>query len=210
MTNSSMEAFYGQNNKDEKPFEFYLKKFKRLSPAEISKRTALSYDGKGFLIRLMGQDFSVSFPDCAVEGIRKVTNKERILFLRYLVDGYYNDPGDVFLPFQELTWGEVYIRQFTARAINRFAYSYGSRPWVLEKILTLLPARSLKSGDLGFDLEFMKGLRIRFILWFPDEEFPASAQVLFSDNFKQAFTAEDVANIGDIVLDRMKSLESLS
>ena len=31
-----------------------------------------------------------------------------------------------------------------------------------------------------------------------------NAQILFSDNFQYAFTAEDLANIGDIVMNRMK------
>ncbi|HIQ95452.1 MAG TPA: DUF3786 domain-containing protein [Candidatus Limivivens merdigallinarum] len=37
-----------------------------------------------------------------------------------------------------------------------------------------------------------------------DEEFAPSAQILFSDNFPVAYTAEDVAYIGDVVLDYMK------
>ena len=38
-----------------------------------------------------------------------------------------------------------------------------------------------------------------------DEEFPPSAQILFSDNFPLAYAAEDAAYIGDVVLDYMKS-----
>ena len=52
----------------------------------------------------------------------------------------------------------------------------------------------------------MPGLTIRFLLWLGDEEFPPNGQILFSDNFRYAFTAEDLANAGDIVLTRMKKL----
>ena len=52
----------------------------------------------------------------------------------------------------------------------------------------------------------MPGLTIQFLLWLADEEFPPNAQILFSDNFRYAFTAEDMANIGDIVLNRMKKI----
>ena len=37
-------------------------------------------------------------------------------------------------------------------------------------------------------------------------EFPPNAQILFSDNFRYAFTAEDLAVVGDIVLGRMKKI----
>ena len=52
----------------------------------------------------------------------------------------------------------------------------------------------------------MPGLSIQFLLWLGDDEFPPNAQILFSDNFRYAFTAEDLANAGDIVLNRMKKL----
>ena len=53
----------------------------------------------------------------------------------------------------------------------------------------------------------MRGLTIRFLLWLGDDEFPPNAQILFSDNFRSAFTAEDMANIGDIVMNRMKKAQ---
>ena len=46
----------------------------------------------------------------------------------------------------------------------------------------------------------------KFLLWLGDDEFPPNAQILFSDNFRYAFTAEDLANIGDILLNRMKAI----
>lgn len=202
-----MESFYKKNNKDEEPLKYYFSKYQELSFWDISKRTALDYDGKDFSIFLMGENFKISYPDFSIRGPRVPSNTERILFLRYLTDGYYNEPHGNFIPYRELPWGEVYLRQFTLRCINRFSYSYGARPEILKKVMGKLPSKSIKSGDLGFELDFMKGLKIRLSLWLPDEEFPANAQVLFSDNFKQAFTAEDVAGIGDVVLDRMKAIE---
>ena len=69
-----------------------------------------------------------------------------------------------------------------------------------------LPAVRLDRGDAGYQVELLPGLQIQFILWLGDEEFPPSGQILFSDNFLLAFTAEDMAVIGDIVLGRMKAL----
>jgi hypothetical protein len=67
-----------------------------------------------------------------------------------------------------------------------------------------LPATAISQSDVGYQVTLMKDLTIQFLLWLGDDEFPPSGQILFSDNFRYAFTAEDMANIGDIVLNRMK------
>ena len=59
---------------------------------------------------------------------------------------------------------------------------------------------------MGYEITLMPGLTMRFLLWLGDDEFPPNAQILFSDNFRYAFTAEDMANIGDIVISRMKEI----
>lgn len=45
-----------------------------------------------------------------------------------------------------------------------------------------------------------------FILWAGDEEFPPSAQILFSDNFPLSFEAEDLAVVGDISIGTLKKI----
>ena len=57
---------------------------------------------------------------------------------------------------------------------------------------------------MAFDIPFINGLTVRLIVWEGDDEFPPSSQILFSDNFPNAFTAEDIAVTGDIILDAMK------
>lgn len=68
-------------------------------------------------------------------------------------------------------------------------------------------ARPISQSDQGWEITLMRGLTIRFLLWLGDDEFPPNAQILFSDNFRSAFTAEDMANIGDIVMNRMKKAQ---
>lgn len=60
-------------------------------------------------------------------------------------------------------------------------------------------------------LSFWEDLRLCLILWEgePEEGFPPSAQILFSDNFPAAFSAEDVAYVGDIVMDYMKKCREI-
>lgn len=194
------------NNKEEKPLEFYVGKFREMDPAEMAARCGLPYDGAARTITmdLFGEQFLVSHPDYTVVGPTPLTNAERILFLRYLLDGRKAQPLGQYLTYREFPWGEVYLRQFTGRCINRFAFTYGSKLDLLNRIMERLPAKKLPRSDCGWEVELMEGLSIQFLLWAGDDEFPPNAQILFSDNFRYAFTAEDLANVGDIVLNRMK------
>ena len=199
-----MEPIYGKNNKEELPLEYYLAKFREGDPQEMADRCALPFDGKRFTIHLLGDTFTLSHPEYDIQGDRTPTNPERILFLRYLLDGKYAPPTGAFLTYREFPWGEVYLQQFTGRCIKRFAFSYNAKPDLLARIMERLPAHPVKMGDIGYELELMDGLSLQLILWQGDDEFPPNAQILFSENFRDAFTAEDMANIGDIVLNRMK------
>ena len=53
------------NNKEEKPLEFYLEKYKEMDPAEMAARCGLPYDGEARTItmNLLGEQFLVSHPD---------------------------------------------------------------------------------------------------------------------------------------------------
>jgi len=196
------------NNKEEKPLAYYIEKYRELDPAEMAVRCGLPYDGdtRTITMNLLGEKYLVTHPDYTIVGPAPLTNAERILFLRYLLDGRKAQPLGSYLTYREFQWGEVYLRQFTGRCINRFAFSYGGKPEFLCRIMEKLPAKKLSRSDCGWELELMEGLTIQFLLWTGDDEFPPNAQILFSDNFRYAFTAEDLANIGDIVLNRMKRI----
>lgn len=200
------EMPYAPDSKEAMPLAFYQEKFRQLDAADISRRCCVPYDGSTgmFTLTLLGETYRIHYPDFFVEG-GTTSPQEQILFLRYLVDGTLCPAGD-FVTYRELPWGEVYIRQFTGRCITRLAFSYGNRQDVFCKVMEKLPAVPVKMGDVAYELEFMPQLRIRMILWAGDDEFPPNAQILLSDNFASAFATEDVAYVGDIVLNRMKKL----
>jgi hypothetical protein len=130
-----------------------------------------------------------------------------ILILRYLCEGrYYSDTGKR-LSYNEVPWGPVYYRNFDGRCLKRLAYGFGNDIPRFRRIIESAPglkAEKLPQGDAGYRIEFLSGLFISLILYAADDEFPPSAQILFDDNFVFAFTAEDLAVVGEVVIDRLK------
>ena len=101
-----MEPIYGKNNKEELPLEFYVKRFQAGDPAEMAARCALPWDEetKTIAMTLLGEPFTVSHPDFTVAGPRVLSNPERILLLRYLLDRRCAMPTGQYLTYREFPW----------------------------------------------------------------------------------------------------------
>jgi hypothetical protein len=132
-----------------------------------------------------------------------------ILILRYLCGGRYYRENGKRLSYNEVPWGPVYYRNFDGRCLKRLAYGFGNDIPRFRRIIETAPglkAEKLPQGDAGYRIEFLSGLFISLIVYAADEEFPPSAQILFDDNFVFAFTAEDLAVAGEVVIDRLKHM----
>jgi len=198
---------FEQNNKDRLPYLHYLEELQKLDPKEAAERCGVKYDPEEqtFLFQLLNKGYILKYPGFEVVN-GELSIAEKILLMRYLLEGKLVPASGKFLTYREMPWGEVYNQQFTGRCIMRLTYSYGVRPDAFSATLEKLGAKPIKAGDRAYELEFMEGLFLRLILWEADDEFPPSVQVLFSDNFQFAFSAEDMAVVGDITINTMKKM----
>jgi hypothetical protein len=197
------------NNKDDMPLKHYSERFAELDPAEASERTGLSFDrARGaFVFRLMGTEYAIGHPAGTVTpgGLR--TN-ERILLLRYLCEGRFGQAGGRRLSYHETPWGNTYYRQFEGRVLKRAAYTFtGDIAGFRRKVdASPVQAERIAQSDAGYRFMFLDGFFVTLMLYAGDDEFPPSAQMLFDDNFLGAFSAEDMAVVGEIVIQRLQSL----
>jgi hypothetical protein len=189
-----------------------------------------------FRLRILGTEYLARFPDfCLLDGTGEAQGEalgevhcetpcvshvaslgeatinpyERILFIRYLCEGKYFPPQGKRLAYNEIPWGSVYYRNFEGRCLKRCAFAFGRDIPGFKTLIEQNPqlrAEALDIGDAAYRLEFINGLCISLILWGADDEFPPSSQILFDDNFVFAFTAEDMAAVGEVLLERLQKL----
>lgn len=219
-----MDISYEKDSKERVPFEHYQAEYERADPQEISVRTGFPYstETQSFLIKFLGTEYEVSFPvfDAKPVAADNLGDEDgtrcfplvsmhaaRILVIRFLLEGCAAAGTGKFLTYREVPWGEVYYRQFNGRCMLRLAYSWGNRLDAFCAVMNRLGAKPVKDGDAGYELELFDGFAIRFQLWAGDEEFPPSAQILFSDNFAAAFHAEDLVVACDVIIGTMKLLQ---
>ena len=200
-----------ENHKEMVPFEHYVGLYEKLDPVEASQRCGVKYDpAKGaFTMRLLWVDYELTWPKFSIrsedpEGFALENLPAQMLMMRYLLEGRQSAGSGQFLPYREMPWGEVYLKPFTGRCLNRAAFIFGTRLEAFVRAMAQTRAIPLNKGDAAYQLEIIPGYDVRLIVWEGDDEFPPNSQILFSDNFPQAFSAEDRTVVGDILISDIK------
>ena len=199
------------NQKEEAPFAFYKERFTAADPAEISARLGLPFENGGFSVTLLGTTYRISHPDCVFTADREdalgVTSLTvQVLLLRLLLLGKPAPETEDFKSFSELPWGEVYQKPFSGRILNRAAFTFGTRLDDFRRAAEKLGGKPISQGDAAYEFRFTENYRLRLILWEADDEFPPSAQVLYSANFPLGFSADDRVIAAETLLNSLKQL----
>ena len=199
-----------ENHKEEVPFAHYEQRFSALDPREAMERLGEeNWDGQEFRLKLLGRAFAISHP---VYGIRALDGgavpplPTQTFLLRYLLESRKTPWAGTWKTFREMPWGEMYITPYTGRVLTRAAFTFGTRIDAFRAACGKLGAVPLPHGDAGFQFDFIGDYRMQLLVWEGDEEFPPSAQVLYSDNFADGFAPEDRVVAGDILISTIKSL----
>ncbi len=208
-----------ENHKEEVPFEHYLEKYGSLDPEETAQRLNILYDAtiQEFRLRFMGHEYAVSYPVFAIRPLEykeeetdlfRISIPAQTFILRYLLEGQYVQSSGKFMTFREVpTYGELYIQPFTGRCLKRLTYGFGYKLKDFAKAMEQIPGvKKLSIGDVSYEFELVNGYHMQFIFWEGDDEFPPSAQILYSDNFQFGFHAEDMVVAGDLSITTVKSL----
>lgn len=198
-----------ENHKEEVPFSYYEEKFRTLDPAEaVSRLPDVTWDGKEFYVNLLGREYAISHPDYAIRafdgGVLPPLLVQTFL-LRYLLESKAVAWTGQWKTFREMPWGEMYTKPYTGRVLTRAAFTFGTRLTAFQAACEKMGAVPLRHGDAGYQFDFIGGYAMQIIVWEGDEEFPPSAQVIYSDNFESGFAAEDRVVAGDILISTIKS-----
>ena len=198
-----------ENHKEEVPFAFYEEKFRSLNPEDaVGRLSDIRWDGKEFIVRLLGRDFAISHPDYAIRALDSGAVPPlpaQTFLLRYLLESRDIRWGGEWKTFREMPWGEMYIKPYTGRVLTRAAFTFGTRVSAFRTAAEKMGGLPLPNGDAGYQFDLIGGYRMRILVWEGDDEFPPNAQVLYSDNFAEGFAAEDRVVAGDILISAVKS-----
>ena len=197
-----------ENHKEEVPFAHYEELFRSCDPAEVTARTGVKWVAKAFFVTLLGKEYAICHPNYAIratDGSPPPPLPVQTFLLRYLLESKQVAWAGTWKTFREMPWGEMYIKPYTGRVLTRAAFTFGTRVEAFRKAAEKMSATAVKHGDAGYLFTLIGGYQMQILVWEGDEEFPPNAQVLYSDNFAEAFAPEDRVVAGDILISTIKA-----
>lgn len=199
-----------ENHKEEVPFAYYVEQFSHLEPAEAAARCGVPFDTERgeFSLTLLNQPCRIRWPEYGIEAedgaLVGRSLPAQTFLLRYLLEGKDAAPGGTWKTFREMPWGEMYIQPYTGRCLKRAAFTFGGRTAQFAAACEKLGGKKLPHGDAAYELALLGRYSMQIILWEGDDEFPPSAQILYSDNFAAGFAAEDRVVAGDLLISAIR------
>ena len=196
-----------ENHKEEVPFSYYTDLFTKLDPQDaVSRLPFVSFDGEKFTLTLLGVTYKIAWPTYAIETEGNTPSLPTQTFLlRCLLEAKDVAWAGQWKTFREMPWGEMYNTPYTGRVLTRAAFSFGFKLAKFSAACEKLGARKLNHGDAGYEFDFFGPYRIQILMWAGDDEFPPNAQVIYTDNFADGFSAEDRVVAGDILIGHIKA-----
>ena len=193
-----------ETHKEEVPFSFYEEKFKVLDPADVVARLPfVTFDGSAFRLTLLGTEYTITWPEYTIAPVPALP--VQTFLLRRLLEGSTKAWLGTWKTFREMPWGEMYNTPYTGRVLTRAAFTFGFKMAKFAAACERLGGRKLSHGDAGYEFDFFGPFKMQILMWEPDDEFPPSAQVLYTENFADCFAAEDRVVAGDILITHIKS-----
>lgn len=194
------------------PLAHYEELFAQADPELLSARSGVPFtwqEGEKagtFDMKLLGRGVQVLWPTMETRFIdtgEVPSTKIRITIVDLLLHGQLVPGSGKFIPYTDVPWGNHYFKAFQGRCLMRLARMFKSAEAFSAACEKMGGTRN-NDGDASYDFDFVGGVMIRLTIWEADDEFPPSSQILFSDNAPLAFTAEDLAVVGDITLNTLQ------
>lgn len=185
--------------------------FSSLEPREAATRAAAPYTARSassgqFQIPVFGTIHEVCWPQGSV--LRQSDRKEAdiatcILLLHYLLTADGTPASDRWIAFRNLPGGLGYDGAFQRRANLRLANAFGTNRKAFTKAARALGGEQLTFGDASFLFRALPRVWLAVVLHLKDDEFPASANVLFDAAASHYLPTEDFAVLGGILTGRL-------
>ena len=175
-------------------------------PAEVAEVCGATLSGDGRLvIEFFGQPYMVIWPEVRVqdtEGAECPTPVQSSL-LQHLERANGAPLADRWVSLRELPNGAFYERAFQGYTGQRLARTFGSDIEGLREAARSIGGEELEVGDAGFRVWALPRVPLAVVYWAGDDEFPASAQVLFDASATHYHHLEMLAHLGSILCSRL-------
>lgn len=185
-------------------------------PFVLAERTGSEYvdlgGGKGsFRLPYYGVPHVIDFPALVVRveaAGRECGLNRSSLFFYYLDTADGGPMADKWIAFRELPGGLFYHQAYQGYSGDRLAQAINNRTSVFERAAANLGGTRLSLGDAAFAFQALPRVRVAAVYYAGDEDFPASANVLFDAAASHYLPTDALAGVGSALVDKLTGATS--
>jgi hypothetical protein len=180
-------------------------------PHAFAARAGAEFEGDGLRVKFYGEPHRITFPELevTVEATHKVCGLNRSsMFFYYFLTADGAPFADKWIAFRELPGGMFYHQAYQGYSGDRLAKAIDNHVSVFERAAKNLGGQKLELGDASFAFEALPRVRVAAVYYAGDEDFPASANVLFDASASHYLPTDALAGVGSSLVDRLTGTES--
>jgi hypothetical protein len=179
-------------------------------PREMMVRCGAEFGDGKLHVKFYGEMHVITFPE--LEVFVAATNtpcglNRTAMFLYYLQTADGAPLAGKWIAFRELPGGMFYHQAYQGYSGDRLAKAIDNRIAVFEGAAQNLGGTRLALGDAAFAFDALPRVRVAAVYYAGDEDFPATANVLFDASASHYLPTDALAGVGSALVDRLTGTE---
>ena len=148
---------------------------------DVARRAGLTLRDGAVALTLLGADYTIGWPELAIAFPDGTPCPEEIeiLILDYLVRSDGSPPTGMWIGFQELPDGAFYRSAFQGYSGQQLVRDLGADIERFRRAASACNGEPVPMGDAAFAFRVLPNVPLSVVWWNGDDEFPATATVLF-------------------------------
>ena len=180
-------------------------------PREFAAKCGAEFDEGVLRLRFYGEPHIITLPELSVrvEAANKECGLNRSsMFFYYFLTADGAPLAGKWVAFRELPGGMFYHQAYQGYSGDRLAKAIDNHISVFERAAKSLGGMKLDLGDAAFAFDALPRVRVAAVYYAGDEDFPASANVLFDASASHYLPTDALAGVGSALVDRLTGTES--
>ncbi len=181
------------------------------APREIAFRCGMEFQGSVLRCQFYGDTYLITVPEFQVsmEATLKPASLNRSsMFYYYMLTADGSPIAGKWIAFRDLPGGMFYHQAYQGYSGNRLAKAIDNRTLVFERAAKNLGGTKLEIGDAAFAFQALPRVHMAAVYYAADEDFPASANVLFDAAASHYLPTDALAGVGSALVDRLTGVEA--
>ncbi len=156
---------------------------------------------------LMERVYQITYPEGEVicrDNSQSVNLMEKAILLRYLNNAKEANGEEKLVGFNELPSGSFYNSAFSQSVVKPFIDFFGKIPQKLKWVAKRLGGTEVPFGDVGVKIPFLPRVKISFIIWEGDDEFPPQGKILFNSHIASYLSTEGIVIASAMIFNELR------